>query len=117
VAQVTKRHGLAWDPGMQNTSAAVAATAREAGLSRVNLLRANAGQIHLAHYDGVQVRDAWVDAKVAANTPQEQSLQRMERVDRQLVSDTGAVHRPTAEVQPMARTEPAQNHRQEAKVM
>ncbi|MCU0763922.1 MAG: hypothetical protein MUF76_13440 [Hydrogenophaga sp.] len=81
VAKVAQRHGVAWDPGMQNTCAAVAATAREAGLSRVNLLRASSGQIHLAHYDGVQVRDAWVDAKVAANTPHEQSLHRLERVD------------------------------------
>ena len=81
VAKVAQRHGLSLDQGMHNTSAAVAATAREAGLSRVNLLRANGGQIHLAHYDGVQVRHAWVDAKVAANTPQEQSLQRMAWVD------------------------------------
>ena len=84
VAKVAQRHGLAWDTGMQNTSAAVAATAREAGLSRVNLLWANAGQIHLAHHDGVQVRDAWLDAKVAANTPQEVSLQRLQAVDRRL---------------------------------
>ena len=97
VAQVAKRR-LGWDQGMSNTSAAVAATAREAGLSRVNLLRASGGQIHLAHYDGVQVRDAWVDAKVAANTPQELSMQRLLDADRRVEPQAKPLEQPVSDL-------------------
>lgn len=81
VAGVAARHGLPWDAGMANTAGAVAASAREAGLARVNLLRAEGGWIRAGEYDGMTVREIGLDASHAANTPPEQWLQRLVALD------------------------------------
>lgn len=73
VQRLAQSHGLAWDQGMENTVYALAKTAGEAGMTRITHFKVDAGQIRLAEYDGLTLKDARLDARQAANTPVEVS--------------------------------------------
>ncbi|MDR7148895.1 hypothetical protein J2W49_000823 [Hydrogenophaga palleronii] len=103
VAQVARQHGLKWDQGLSNTCCAVASAARQAGMTQVNLFRAEAGVIRFGQYDGYTIREGEIDAVAAANTPQTDSLQRLAAVDRQTQRDEARELQPLAA---MARAEP-----------
>ena len=103
VAQVARQHGLKWDQGLSNTCCAVASAARQAGMTQVNLFRADAGVIRFGQYDGYTIREGEIDAVTAANTPQSDSLQRLAAVDRQTQRDDT---RAQQQVAAMARAEP-----------
>lgn len=77
VQRLADQHGLPWDQGMENTVHAVALGAREAGLSRITHLRVDAGQIRVAEFDGIGLKEGAVDARQAANSPADESLQRL----------------------------------------
>lgn len=77
VQRLADQHGLPWDQGMENTVPAVALGAREAGLSRITHLRVDAGQIRVAEFDGIGLKEGTIDARQAANRPAEESLQRL----------------------------------------
>ncbi|WP_079365251.1 XVIPCD domain-containing protein [Hydrogenophaga sp. H7] len=77
VQRLADQHGLPWDQGMENTVHAVALGAREAGLSRITHLRADGGQIRVAEFDGLGLKEGAVDARQAANRPVDESLQRL----------------------------------------
>ena len=77
VQRLAGQHGLPWDQGMENTVHAVALGAREAGLSRITHLRADGGQIRVAEFDGLGLKEGAVDARQAANRPADESLQRL----------------------------------------
>lgn len=77
VQRLADQHGLPWDQGMENTVHAVALGAREAGLSRITHLRADGGQIRVAEFDGLGLKEGAVDARQAANRPADESLQRL----------------------------------------
>ncbi|MDQ7745636.1 hypothetical protein [Hydrogenophaga pseudoflava] len=77
VQRLADRHGLPWDQGMENTVHAVALGARDAGLSRITHLRVDAGQVRMAEFDGVGLKESAMDARQAANTPAVESLQRL----------------------------------------
>ncbi len=77
VQRLADQHGLPWDQGMENTVHAVALGAREAGLSRITHLRADGGQIRVAEFDGIGLKEGAVDARQAANRPADESLQRL----------------------------------------
>ncbi|HEX5739730.1 MAG TPA: zeta toxin family protein, partial [Hydrogenophaga sp.] len=111
VAQVARQHGLKWDQGLSNTCCAVASAARQAGMTQVNLFRADAGVIRFGQYDGYTIREGEIDAVAAANTPQTDSLQRLAAVDRQTQQDET---REQQQVAAMARAEPEE---QRARVM
>jgi len=81
VAQVAERHGLPWDQGLTNTCYAVAATARQCGMTRVNLFHAADGQIRFGQHDGYTLREAELDAKEVANTPMAHSAQALAEMD------------------------------------
>ena len=74
VRETASRHGLAWDPGMDNTVAAMAAQAQATGLRAITHFRAAGDRLLLAHLDGDLLRETELDAGVAANTPRAQSL-------------------------------------------
>ena len=75
VQRLTETHGLPWDQGMENTVHAVAQKASEAGLSRITHLKVDEGQIRLAEHDGATLKEARIDARQAANTPADGSIQ------------------------------------------
>jgi hypothetical protein len=77
VQRLADQHGLPWDQGMENTVHAVALAARDAGLSRITHLRADGGQIRVAEFDGIGLKEGAVDARQAANRPASESLQRL----------------------------------------
>lgn len=77
VQRLADQHGLPWDQGMENTVHAVALGAREPGLSRITHLRADGGQIRVAEFDGIGLKEGAVDARQAANRPADESLQRL----------------------------------------
>ncbi len=101
VAELARQHGLGWNEGLANTSAAVAASARAAGLERVSLLSASQGKIHIGHFDGTWLKETTLDARVAANTPAEQSVRRLAEPEQ---SPTQAVQAGTlvAQTEPLA---------------
>ena len=103
VTQVARQHGLKWDQGLSNTCCAVASAARQAGMTQVNLFRADAGVIRFGQYDGYTIREGEIDAVAAANTPQTDSMQRLAAVDRQTQQDET---REQQQVAAMARAEP-----------
>lgn len=73
VRQVAEQNGLPWDPGMDNTVAAVARQAREDGLTGITHLKAGGGDIRFAQADGYGLKEGAVDARTAANTPAHES--------------------------------------------
>ena len=81
VRALAERHGLAWDQGMVNTVCAAAACARQAGLTEINLFTARDGALKMGQHDGLVLREASLDARGAANTPDTQSLAGLEQWD------------------------------------
>lgn len=73
VRRLAEQHGLPWDQGMDNTVAAVAQQAREGGLTGITHLKAGGGEIRFAQADGYGLKESAVDARVAANTPAQES--------------------------------------------
>lgn len=82
VRAVAQRHGLPWDPGLDNTVHAVAQQAHAQGLPAINLFHVKDGAIRFGHHDGYTVREGVVDARVAANTPETLSRERMLQTER-----------------------------------
>ncbi|MEZ5707653.1 MAG: hypothetical protein R3E56_21950, partial [Burkholderiaceae bacterium] len=56
VWQLSQRHGLPWDQGMENTVAAIAHHARADGLTGINQFHVNRGQICYGQYDGYTLK-------------------------------------------------------------
>lgn len=84
VRQLASTHGLPWDRGLDNTVHSVARSAREQGLSGINLLRVNGeGQIRYGQHDGYTLKDGTLDARMAANTPASESVEKMAQLDQQ----------------------------------
>lgn len=83
---------------MDNTVAALAVAAREAKLTEIELFSVKDGHIFVAQKDatGYSYNTAQVNAREAANTPIEQSHDRMATVDQQLL------------VQPQQQSSPSQ---------
>jgi hypothetical protein len=81
VRQMAERHGLPWDRGLDNTVAAVAYQARADGLKGINHFNVQSGEIRFAQYDGYTLQEGRVDARLAANTPADQSHERLAQAD------------------------------------
>jgi hypothetical protein len=95
VRQLAERHGLPWDQGMDNTVAAVAHRARADGLTGINRFHVTGGQIRYGQYDGYTIKDGSIDARLAANTPAEQSHKGLAQADlamNQAQESRGAEH-------------------------
>ncbi|MCU0763639.1 MAG: hypothetical protein MUF76_11925 [Hydrogenophaga sp.] len=74
VRALAEKHGIRWDAGMDNTVLALAAEARNLGLSGITHLKVAQGQIHFAQHDGVSIREGELGARAAANTDATDSL-------------------------------------------
>lgn len=74
VRETTERNALRWDQGMRNTVASVAVAARMAGLTGINRLSASRGEIRLIQSDGINTKEALLNARLAANTPANSSF-------------------------------------------
>lgn len=77
VQRLAGKHGLPWDQGMENTVHAVANHAADAGMSRITHLKLDGDQIRLADHDGLALKETRIDALQAANTPADESLQKL----------------------------------------
>ncbi|MBT9553441.1 MAG: lipase [Hydrogenophaga sp.] len=77
VQRLAQQHGLPWDQGLENTVHALAQKASEAGLNRITHLKVDGGQIRFAEQDGSTLKEARIDARQAANTPVDGSVQRL----------------------------------------
>ena len=83
VRQLAATHHLPWDRGLDNTVCSLACCARENGLSGINLLRVNNGQIRFGQHEHGVLKDGVLDARQAANTPAADSLSRLAMLDQQ----------------------------------
>ncbi len=83
VRQLAATHHLPWDRGLDNTVCSLARCARENGLSGINLLRVNNGQIRFGQHEHGLLKDGVLDARQAANTPAADSLSRLAVLDQQ----------------------------------
>jgi hypothetical protein len=88
VQRLAEQHGLPWDQGMENTVHALARQAADAGMDRITHLKVEAGQIRFAEHDGLSLKEAQLDARLAANTPAGESAQRLAMA---LATDTQTV--------------------------
>ena len=106
VRQIAERHQLPWDAGLDNTVAAVASQARQAGLSNITHLNVTeGGQIRLAQFDGLTLKESSLDARAAANTAQQHSLGQMAQLDEQRQQKKGEQLQMAAQIQPSGRNE------------
>ncbi|MFN3494804.1 MAG: glycoside hydrolase family 19 protein, partial [Hydrogenophaga sp.] len=83
VRVLAEKHGIRWDAGMDNTVLALAAEARNLGLSGITHLKVAQGQIHFAQHDGVSIREGELGARAAANTDATDSLAQLAAHDQQ----------------------------------
>src|SRR5690606_36305300 len=81
VRALADQHSLPWDPGMDNTVAAIARHAQADGLHRIDHLAVKDGQIRYASFDGVVMKEGFTPAHGAANAPAEQSLADLSRTN------------------------------------
>ncbi len=81
VRTLAGRHDIPWDQGMDNTVFALAAQAREQGMTGISHLNVADGQIRFAQYDGQVLKEGQLDARVAANTEAGDSLAQMASAD------------------------------------
>lgn len=81
VQRLCQQQGLTWDPGMDNTAGAMACTAHAHGWDRITHAKAQGGRIHMASHNSMGLREAFLDAREAANTPLQQSLDQMVHQD------------------------------------
>ena len=79
IEKLAGQHGLPWDQGLENTVHAVASRANDAGLSTLTHLRVERGEIVFAGQDGGVLKEASVDARTAANTPVDRSMEALAR--------------------------------------
>jgi hypothetical protein len=107
VRALAKRHQLAWDRGMDNTVHALAAEAREQGMTGIDHLKVKDGQIRFVQQDGFGIREGQVDARAAANTDAADSLAQIASTDQQ--EQTNAQTQPPYQI--------AQAHSTEAPVL
>ena len=106
VRQIAERHQLPWDAGLDNTVAAVASQARQAGLSNItHLTVTEGGQIRLAQFDGLTLKESSLDARAAANTAQQHSLGQLAQLDEQQQQKKGEQLQMAAQIQPSGRNE------------
>lgn len=104
VRALADRHQLPWDAGMDNTVHALAAQAREQGLTGITHLKVAGGQIRFAqHAQGEPLRESQIDAKAAANTGVDLSVGRMVQADQPTERDVLAAATP----EPARTQEPA----------
>lgn len=104
VRALADRHQLPWDAGMDNTVHALAAQAREQGLTGITHLKVAGGQIRFAqHAQGEPLRESQIDAKAAANTGVDLSVGRMVQADQPAERDVLA----SATPEPARTQEPA----------
>lgn len=102
VRGLAEERGLVWDQGMQNTVAAVAKQAKNSGLSGISLLKVDAeGRIRFVQTDGGTLREAFIDAKTAANTPETESMQALVAADQRLTKGEAAPQVLTAQATTM----------------
>ncbi|AOW14362.1 hypothetical protein LPB72_03555 [Hydrogenophaga crassostreae] len=81
VRQIAERHQLPWDAGLNNTAHAVASQARQEGLTGITHLNVSNGQIRYAQFDGLTLKEGALDARAAANTDAQTSVDQMARAD------------------------------------
>lgn len=82
VRALADKHKIPWDKGMDNTVFALAAHAREQGMTDITHLKVADGQIRFAQQaKGEPLREGQIDAKLAANTGVDQSVGRMAQID------------------------------------
>lgn len=107
VRALAARHNLPWDTGLQNTVLALAAGAREQGLTGLTHLKVEQGQIRFAQHDGVSIREGQMDARTAANIDGAESLAQLAAHDQ----------RATALAQAPAAPQPSEARGQAAPVL
>jgi hypothetical protein len=86
VRALAERHDIPWDQGMDNTVYALAAQAREQGMTGISYLNVVDGQIRFAQYDGQVIKEGQVDARVAANTEAGESLTQLASADQRALA-------------------------------
>jgi hypothetical protein len=88
VREYCEQHGQPWNQGMDNTVAALTVAAREAKLNQIEVLSVHEGNIFVAQKDstGFGYNTAQMNAREAANTPIEQSMERLAGVDQQMLA-------------------------------
>ncbi|AOW14824.1 hypothetical protein LPB72_20550 [Hydrogenophaga crassostreae] len=94
IRALAERHALPWDQGMVNTVWAAALCARQAGLTEINLANVRRGDLLLGQHDGLTLREVSLDARKAANTPQQQSMASLEQWDHQMPVSANSQERP-----------------------
>lgn len=77
VRALAEKHGIPWDPGMDNTVLAVALEAQKLGLMGITHLTAADGQIRFAQTDVGALKEGRIDARLAANTDANESMARL----------------------------------------
>jgi hypothetical protein len=95
VRALSDKHHLPWDRGMDNTVAAVARHAQAQGLSRIDHLVVQDGQIRYASLDGGLLREGSLGARQAANVPQDQSLMSLAQAPESSLSHASPADAPT----------------------
>lgn len=90
VEKLAGQHGLPWDQGLENTVHAVASRANDAGLSTLTHLRVERGEIVFAGQDGGVLKEASIDARTAANTPVDRSMEALARAPEPAMPETAA---------------------------
>ena len=105
VRALSEKHQLPWDRGMDNTVAAVARHAQAQGLSRIDHLVVQDGQIRYASHDGGILKEGSLGARQAANVPQDQSLTALTQASENNQSNT-AVNAPVQAAPHTLQSEP-----------
>lgn len=88
VRALAGKHGIPWDPGMDNTVLAVALEAQKSGLTGITHLTAADGQIRFAQADGGPLKEGSLDARRAANTDAIESRQQLASNDKREFTPT-----------------------------
>ncbi len=101
VRALAEKHGIPWDPGMDNTVLAVAREAQKSGLTGITHLTAANGEIRFAQADGGPLKEGSLEAKRAANTDSVESLQQLASNDKR---ELNTAQSPTAPQIAEART-------------
>ena len=81
VHELYQQHGLPIDQGTQNTVMSVAAAAAEKGLTRIEMASVQNNQIQVFQDRGAATLVAAINGNVAANTPEDQSLQKLAQLE------------------------------------
>lgn len=73
VRRMAEQKGLPWTPELDNTVLAVATSAQKQGLTGITHFHVTDGQIRFGQLEDGVLRDGSIDARIAAQTPKEQS--------------------------------------------